>query len=339
VLVVAVLVVRRLRQTMRARREREFRARLEEIFAELDPRTGRRDPRWLREQIESFDELERPIAAVALIERMKPASEEEREHALAALREVGVVDLLLRASRGRMPWRRAGAVRTLGWIGAEEGVPLLIARLSDRNRHVRESAVRALGRIGDRRALQPLGELLRSPGLVGEGVVYDALIAFGHDAEPVFAGALRSPTESVRVASSFAIAAISDPATARPLLEPLLQDGAAVVRAAAAESLALVGGESMPEALARATRDELAAVRNAATAALGSHHDVRAVELALSALHDPDRDTAVHAGEALVRLSRQPVAGPSARTALREARTAWPVEWALPLSSIRGDHA
>ena len=92
---------------------------------------------------------ERPIAATMLIERMKPASDEERLQTLAVLREAGAVDSLMHSTARGLPWRRALATRTLGWIGADETVPVLIERLSDRNRYVRESAVRALGRIGD----------------------------------------------------------------------------------------------------------------------------------------------------------------------------------------------
>ena len=131
--------------------------------------TRARDPQWLRTEIGRFDELERPIAATMLIERMKPASEEERCETLAVLREAGAVDSLARSTARGLPWRRALAIRTLGWIGAEETVPILIERLSDRNRHVRESAVRALGRIGDSVALPSLAELFRSPGRVGPG--------------------------------------------------------------------------------------------------------------------------------------------------------------------------
>ena len=74
---------------------------------------------------------------------------------LEVLREVGAVDLLVRSTASRMPWRRALAVRTLGWAGAEETMPLLIERIGDRSRYVREAAVRALGRIGDRRRCRP----------------------------------------------------------------------------------------------------------------------------------------------------------------------------------------
>jgi HEAT repeat protein len=334
VLLLVAVHLRRLRQYARGRREKRFRAQVEEVLAEVDPNTSTRDPRWLRGRISRFDELERPLAATMLIERMRPASDEERERTLEVLREAGAIDTIVDSSKRRMPWRRALAIRTLGWIGANEAVPVLIEHLSDRNRYVRESAIRALGRIGDSRALTPLGDLLRSPGRAGGGVVYDALIAFGREAEPVFAGALGSGIESVRVASCFGVAGLSEPVVARRLLEPLLDDTAAPVRSAAAESLAQVGGELIPEGLARASRDEQPTVRSAAAGALGAYDDPRAVELALNALLDPNRDTAVRAGEALVRLSRRPHAAEAATQALKRSEAAWPVERALILASL-----
>jgi HEAT repeat protein len=334
VLVLVAVHARRVRQHYRTRRAKQFHTRVEEILGEFDPATRVRDPQWLRTQIGTFDELQRPIAANMLIERLRPASDEERLQTLAVLREAGVVGLLAHSTTRRLPWRRALAIRTLGWIGAEETVPLLIERLSDRNRHVRESAVRALGRIGDSLALPSLAELFRSPGRVGPGVVYDALVAFGPEAEPVFAGALASEIASVRIAACFGVAVLSEPESARRRLEPLLGDGAAPVRSAAAESLGQVTGGRLPDTLAHATRDEQATVRSAATGALGSYDDPRGVELAVNALLDPDRDTAVRAGESLVRLSRRPLAGEAARHALRREEAAWPVERALTLSSL-----
>jgi hypothetical protein len=334
---VALLVgvhARRIRQYVRSGREKRFHARFEEILDELDAGARSRDPQWLRTQVGKFDELERPIAATMLIERMRPASEEDRAQTFAFLREAGWIDLLVRGTRQWMPWRRALSIRTLGWLGANEAVPVLIERISDRNRYVRESAVRALGRIGDSRALPHLDKLFRSHGQVGSGVVYDALVAFGPDAAPVFADGLRSEPSSVRVASCFGVVALSEPDTSRRLLEPLLEDETAEVRSGAAESLGQVGGDLIPNVLARATRDEQPSVRRAATTALGSYDDPRAVELALNALLDSDRETAVRAGEALVRLSRGHTAGEAAAHALQRSRDAWPVEQALNFASL-----
>ena len=270
VLLIVLVHGRRIRQYLRGGRERRFQARLEEVMAKLDQPTGFRDRVWLRSQLAGFDELERPLAAVALTERLRPAAPEERRQMLEVLREVGAVELLVRSTRSRIPWRRALAVRTLGWAGAEETIPLLIGRIGDRNRYVREAAVRALGRIGDPQALPLLGELFRVPGRVPPGVVYDALVSFGSAAAPTFAGALRSEHESVRVASCYGVAAVSEPEQARAELPPLLADPEAPVRAAAAEALGQVGGGTLPAGLARASRDEVATVRVAATRALGS---------------------------------------------------------------------
>lgn len=334
VLLVVAVHGRRLRQWVRGRRERRFRARVEKVIAELDPRTATQGTAWLRGQVAGFDELERPIVAVALIERLQPASEEERRHMLELLREVGAIDLLVCSTRRWMPWRRALAVRTLGWVGADETVPLLIERATaDRSRGVRECAVRALGRIKDTRALPLLGDLLRAPGRVGAGVVYDALVAIGPAAEPTFAGALRSERASVRVAACYGVAALGEPETVRRELEPLLEDPLPPVRAAAAESLGQAGSGRLPQALARATRDEFPAVRKAATVALGAYDDPYAVGLAVNALLDPDRDTAIRAGESLVRLSRRPAAAEQAARALAET-DAWPVERALIFDSL-----
>jgi HEAT repeat protein len=337
VLLLSAVHLGRLRRHFRSGRQKRFRAEVEEVLAELDPKTRANDPNWLRERSGDFDELERPLMAVALIERMRPATEEERAYTLEALREARAIELIARPTRPWLPWRRALSIRTLGWIGADEKVPMLIDRLFDRNRHVRESAVRALGHIRDPRALPVLGDLFRAPGPVGPGVVYDAMVTIGgEEAERIFAGALRSPLESVRVSSCFGVAALSEATAAGTLLTPLLEDPSAAVRTAAAKALGKVGGDQMPIALARASRDEEPMVRAAATAALGSFNDPHAVEVVLNALLDADRDTAVHAGEALVRLSERTRAASVAAQAIERSADEWPIERALTLASISG---
>jgi HEAT repeats len=128
VLLIALVHGRRIRQYIRGGRERRFQARIEAVLAKLGGPTSSGDRLWLRWQLAGFDELEQPLAAVALIERLRPASPEERRQMLEVLREVGAVELLVDSTGSRIPWRRALAVRTLGWAGAEEAVPLLIER-------------------------------------------------------------------------------------------------------------------------------------------------------------------------------------------------------------------
>jgi hypothetical protein len=334
---IAVIVAvhgRRIRQWVRAGRQEEFVAEFDGVIADMSRREDHRDPAWLRREVERFNELERPLAATMLVERLRPMSPAEHEQTLAALREVGAVSLALRSTRRWMPWRRALAIRTLGWMRADEAVPTLLDRLHDRSRHVREAAVRALGLIGDREALPALAELFLSPGSVGAGVVYDALVAFGPDATQIVAAGLGSADESVRVSACFGVAAVSEPAVARQQLEPMCDDPSPRVRAAAAGALARVGGSVLPHGLAQASADPEPVVRAAAIGALGFFDDTRAIECALTALADPDRETAVRAAESLVRLSRLPTAGPLAVTALQRSADHWPVERALTFASV-----
>ena len=335
VLLIVLVHARRIRQYVRGGRERRFQAQLDEVMAKLDHPPGFRDRLWLRSQLDGFDELERPLAAAALIERLRPAAPDERRQMLEVLREVGAIDLLVRQTRSRIPWRRALAVRTLGWAGAEETVPVLIGRIGDRSRYVRETAVMALGRIGEPQVLPRLGELFRVPGRVPPGVVYDALLSFGAAAAPT-SPARSGPSTSgpgclllrrrrgVR-ARTGARGAVTASRSARSA-------GAGSRRG----STRAGGGSALPGGLARASRDEVATVRVAATRALGVYDDPQAVELAVNALLDPDRDTAVAAGESLVRLARRPVAAAAAERALARSAQSWPIERALVMDSVGG---
>jgi HEAT repeat protein len=343
VIVVGVLIVlnlllflavfgRRIRELLRGRRSARFRKECEQLLDELASGAYARDPSWLRERVARFNELERPIAATMLIERVKPASTEERAALLQALRDVGAVELLLRSTRRRSPWRRALAVRTLGLVSAEEAVPALIECTSDHSRYVREAAVRALGQIGDARALPALADLFARPGRAGPGIVHEALLGLGESSAPVFVEGLLSPDETVRVTSCFGVASVLEPEAALPHLERMLDDPAAPVRAAACTTLGRIGGSS-PEQLVRAARDQQQSVRRAAVSALGSYDDRRVLRPLLDALEDPDRDVALRAGESLVRLGRLPRVGPQARAAVDETK-AWPLETALVLDSL-----
>ncbi len=326
-----VVYARRMREVGRARRAARFEQECEQMLEELT--AGPQDLDGLRARIRRLDELERPIAATMLLERLGPASAAERAAVLDAIRETGAIDLLLRSLRRRAPWRRALAARTLGQVGANEAVPALTERLSDHSRYVREAAVRALGRIGDERGLPPLADLFLNPGRAGAGIVYEALLALGDASVPVFRDGLTSAQESVRLTACFGIAAAVEPEAARPELEPMLADPAGEVRAAACETLGRIPGAPVPDALVQATRDHVPSVRRAAVSALGSYDDPRSLPFLLAALDDPERDVALRAGESLVRLGRLPATGGQARAAMDETE-AWPLETALVLDSL-----
>jgi HEAT repeat protein len=334
--VIAFVYVRRARQTVRLRRANRFRASLGPL---LDQALTDENPEaldQLRRRARNLNELERPVAAELLLQRLRPAAPVERARIRALIEETGAVELMLRGTRRWRPWRRALALRTLGWLGEERAVPVLLERLHDRSRYVREASVRALGRIGDRRALLPLEQLYLDPKRdVASGFVHEAVASFGEDASPVFRQGLQSADESIRVSSCFGVGSVLEVERARPLLEGMLADPSPAVRAAALDVLGRIGGEQIPPALVTCSRDYQPSVRRAAATTLGSYNDSRAVGLLGTVLLDPDRDTVIRAGESLVRLARAPgPIGKQAAELLEEQRLEWPVERAQVLASL-----
>jgi hypothetical protein len=88
VLLILVVHMRCLRQRSRDRHAKQFCTRFEQLLAEHGP--GRdRDTESVRRQLGRLDELERPVAASILIERLNVASPKERERTLEWLRQVG----------------------------------------------------------------------------------------------------------------------------------------------------------------------------------------------------------------------------------------------------------
>jgi HEAT repeat protein len=332
VLLIAVVYVRHVRVAMRARHAQRFRASFAPVIAAIA--SGEASLEDLRARVRNLDALERPIAAALLMDRLRTASPEQRTAKHDLLREAGAVDLMLRGTRRWRPWRRALALRTLGWLGAEEGVAVALERVRDRNRYVREAAARALGRIGDVRALPELERLYLDPDrTISPGFAYEAVLGFGPEGAPIFRQGLRSGDEHIRVSSCFGIVSALPPERCRQLLENMLDDDSPAVRAAALESLGRLGGADVSAELRRMTRDYQESVRRAAVTALGAYDTPRALELLLGALDDPDRLTAARAGESLVRLSRLPRVGAETRAAI-ERTDEWPVERARTLASV-----
>jgi HEAT repeat protein len=96
-----------------------------------------------------------------------------RDHGDATAR-----DLLIRALDDRAMWIRAQAIDGLTRIRGAEVAPAIIPLLRDRKQRIRWEAARALGEIGDPRAVEPLLDLLaRSTRPFGKGA---AIVGLSH---------------------------------------------------------------------------------------------------------------------------------------------------------------
>jgi HEAT repeat protein len=102
---------------------------------------------------------------VPLLQDSVKAVREETSTALAAIGEAALSSLL--GALTHAEWLvRLHAVEALGKTRSSEAVdPLLSVLFNDRDRAVREDAVRALGQIGDARAVEFLMTAMKEPGL------------------------------------------------------------------------------------------------------------------------------------------------------------------------------
>src|SRR5262245_27862588 len=159
----------------------------------------------------------------------------------------------LRELGARRAWRRASAAYRLADMGCEEAAPALRAALDDSNRTVRAAAARSLGRLKIADAAKPLVEALVS-GRVPNGVAGEALIELGPAAVPELRATAEHPSQLLRATAIALLGLVGDTAD-QPLAINSLEDPSAEVRAAAADTLARIGGPPAEPAL-RYTLDE-----------------------------------------------------------------------------------
>jgi len=195
---------------------------------------------------------------------------------------------LIKALRHEKHDVRQAAARALGRIGDARAVEPLIAALKDKYFKLRETAAWALGYIGDARAVEPLIAVLKDKekGLDLRQAAAWALEQLGWKPDQGEDGAwywiVRRDWEKA-VALGF------------PAVEPLIavlkdayEDGD--VRQAAAGALGKIGDARALEPLIAALKDGSSGVRQAVAEALGKIGDVRALEPLIAVLKKKGAD-------------------------------------------------
>ncbi len=213
--------------------------------------------------------VEHLLAAVASENR------DQRERVIAALgtlREKSAVQPIARVLTDRSLKRRYIAAWALGEIGSEEGIPFLLQALGDPELPVRQyatrslikinlaavepligllvtadplaaaGAIRALGDIGDKRALDPLLAQVDGPNRA------DVFLALGKlrapRAESALLAGLADPDWEVRMNAAMALGTVGTASSASGL-EKTLDDPVMVVREWSARSLSVVTGKAV----------------------------------------------------------------------------------------------
>jgi HEAT repeat protein len=223
---------------------------------------------------------------------------------------------------------RRDAIRVLSQIGGARAVDAIVSVLEVAG----ESAAGALGRMGDRRAVEPLVRRLEEPakGFYKERVQMAIIRALAKLGDPraveSLIAALEDRGRDVQVEAAKALGEIGDkraveplvtalkhehslqaagePASFEPVVAAQMKNRYAPVRVAAARALGKIGDKRGVEALVSVLNDdEHRGARLAAAGSLGAIRDRNSVpSLILAALKDSDREVREQARAALLEM-------------------------------------
>ncbi|MEO8089103.1 MAG: HEAT repeat domain-containing protein [Gemmatimonadales bacterium] len=307
------------------------------VYRDLVTDLASREQALLGPAIHQMSTLRDLDALEAVLEEQARSANGRPAWLLEAYDQLGLVDKYVDQLRSATKWRdRAFAAELLGRVGGAKAVPALLETVEatrTEDSDVREVSLRALARIADPAAVQPLirtlitAEAWLAPRIAdiltrhGELVV-DPLIAVLNDSNPQPArawaanvlGEVRAqrafPTlvrslgdaeDEVRGKAATALGRLGDRRAVGYLLEHLLTDPAPFVRARIASALGQFGGPEVIDRLVRALGDPAWWVRMRSVEALEQIGSVAEGSL-LVALDDPDPEIRVRAAVALERL-------------------------------------
>src|SRR5438445_1399225 len=189
-----------------------------------------------------------------------------RAEVLVRRRDMGSLELLLPALRGRYLPARNRAVVLLARLGPIAVPPLCQTLESSRTATERSGAADALGRIGDSRAVSRLIRALADPAMTVRRAAMIALLRLeAMDAVPKIARLLEDESGGVRLTAAGVLGNFEDP-RAVPALVRALDDPQWYVRQASATALGAIGDRRAARALEKATPDPRKAVARAAAA-------------------------------------------------------------------------
>ncbi|MBZ0284532.1 MAG: HEAT repeat domain-containing protein [Anaerolineae bacterium] len=163
----------------------------------------------------------------------------------------------------------------------------------------REDSAKALGRIGDARAVDVLIDSLEDPSL--RSVSVEALAQIGIPSIQSLTLALKNNNADVRRSITGTLGRIASPRAIDPLIGTL-QDIDPSVRASAVWALGHIGDKRALEALIKILSDEDAAVRVWGARALENIGDERAIDALIQVLSDEDVDVRRSVVETLGRI-------------------------------------
>ena len=215
----------------------------------------------------NIDKLKARKNINGLIEALMYEDEDVRWRAVEALGEIGkpAVEPLI----GTLKDESSNVRSEAAWALVDTSKPA--EALEPLNEACKESyvlvgTIDTLGKIGDKRAVEPLTKVLKNENLFVRGRATVALAMIGKPAVESLIEALKDEVVNVRWCAAKALVKIGKPAV-KPLIEAL-QDKKSYVRSRSAKALGEIGDNRAVESLISALKDKDSDVREYAAEAL-----------------------------------------------------------------------
>ena len=233
-------------------------------------------------------------------------------------------------SRSRSAVRRCRGTYRLGMLGLGAHFELIVRLLADRKFLVRRVAVRALGNLGDPRAVRPLLVLGQHDNRLARDLVF-ALGRMGGAVAPELRRVLAEEIDSgehLHLDPAAAVLGLLGDTDSVEILAVGLRSENPSFAGACAEALGRIGSPEAIPALVEALLDFRPNVRAAAAHALGAVGSSAALSNLIDVVDEEEPQVSRQAAQALLDL------GPAARELLERSESAYAVE-ALALDKIR----
>lgn len=222
------------------------------IAALLLEQLSRADAGALTGVLYDLDQREDSLALGALTWKL-PEKKAEREEVISALGRIGskLVPRLLELLSADSPLVRAHAAGVLGKVGDKRAFDPLLSALADKHPDVRRKAARALGHLGDKRATSALVQRLSDESWMVRSHAATAVGQLGdRTARSALVKALDDEYPFVQAAAAEGLGYLGDPGVVSALAERV-DKASPPVRRAMLEALERLGGPEADKVLER----------------------------------------------------------------------------------------
>ncbi len=249
-----------------------------------------------------------------ILEKAADLKEHPLSHFRTLLDAVGVTDRYLDILKNSNSWKqRAFAAEKLGHIGSVRSVPHLLSVVRDtrdEDEDVRATALRALGRIRDKRAIPFLIEALGYPETWLPPRIGEILVSIGEESIEHLIKGLKDYKSATSRGWAAEILGWLEAKSAVPQLLDALFDVSPEVRAKAAGALGKIGDDRAVNKLTELLiSDPVPFVRVRIANALGEIGHPAVIDYLINVLKDPEWWVRVRAVEALEQLGDKAVSG------------------------------